>query len=289
MHPLTPSLSPSEGERVPKGRVREKFNGSMRENLFGRILFLIILALLTLDCLAREVMPPKPASYFNDYAGVVSTTTAQRLNQTLEDFEKSTSSQIVVAVFPRMQTDSALEDYTRRIAETWKVGQQGKNNGAVLFVFVQERRMRIEVGYGLEGALPDALGKRIVDDEIAPHFKRGDYDGGLTAGVTALLQAARGEYKGTGRTVNQRGNPGGFIFILFWLIVLILIVGSIRRMARGTVYHRSGRVNYGGWWWGGGGWGGGGGGGWGGGGGSSGGGFSGGGGSFGGGGASGSW
>ena len=218
MHPLTPSLSPSEGERVPKGRVREKFNGSMRENLFGRILFLIILALLTLDCLAREVMPPKPASYFNDYAGVVSTTTAQRLNQTLEDFEKSTSSQIVVAVFPRMQTDSALEDYTRRIAETWTVGQQGKNNGAVLFVFVQERRMRIEVGYGLEGALPDALGKRIVDDEIAPHFKRGDYDGGLTAGVTALLQAARGEYKGTGRTVNQRGNPGGFIFILFWVI-----------------------------------------------------------------------
>ena len=281
MHPLTPSLSPSERERVPKGRVREKFNGSMRENLFGRILFLIILALLTLDCPAREVIAPKPASYFNDYAGVVSTTTAQRLNQTLEDFEKSTSSQIVVALFPRMQTDSALEDYTRRIAEAWKVGQQGKNNGAVLFVFVQERRMRIEVGYGLEGALPDALGKRIVDDEIAPYFKRGDYDGGLTAGVTALLQAARGEYKGTGRTVNQRGNPGGFIFILFWGVVLILILGSIRRMARGTVYHRSGRVNYGGWWWGGGGWGGGGG--------SSGGGFSGGGGSFGGGGASGSW
>ncbi len=281
MNPLTPSLSPSEGERVPKGRVRGKFMGSMRENLYWGILSLIFLALLKSEGLAREVMPPKPASYFNDYAGVVSTTTAQRLNQTLEDFEKSTSSQIVVAVFPRMQTDSALEDYTRRIAETWKVGQQGKNNGAVLFVFVQERRMRIEVGYGLEGALPDALGKRIVDDEIAPYFKRGDYDGGLTAGVTALLQAARGEYKGTGRTVNQRGNPGGFIFILFWGVVLILILGNIRRMARGTVYHRSGRVSYGGWWWGGGGWGGGGG--------SSGGGLSGGGGIFGGGGASGSW
>ena len=275
---------------MPEGRVREKFMRSMRENLFRRILFLIVLVLLTLDCLAREVMPPKPANYFNDYAAVVRTATAQSLNRTLEDFEKSNSSQIVVAVFPRMQTDSSLEDYTRRIAETWKVGQQGKNNGAVLFVFVQDRRMRIEVGYGLEGALPDALGKRIVDDEIAPHFKRGDYDGGLTAGVTALLQAARGEYKGTGRTVNHRGNPGGFIFILFWVVVLILIpiLGSIRRMARGTVYHRSGRVNYGGWWWGGGG--GSGGGGWSsGGGGLSGGGFSGGGGSFGGGGASGSW
>src|SRR5437870_9373477 len=144
-------------------------------------------------------MPPTPDSYINDYAGVAAAATAQRLNRTLEDFEKSTSSQIIVAVFPKMQSDSSVEDYTRRVAEAWRVGQKEKNNGAVLFVFVQDRRMRIEVGYGLEGALPDALAKRIVDDEIAPRFKRCDYDGGLSAGVRAILQATRGEYKATRR------------------------------------------------------------------------------------------
>src|SRR6058998_1141641 len=141
----------------------------------------VFLAVLTCDCLAGEVIPPKPANYFNDYAGVVAADTAQRLNRTLEDFEKSTSSQIIVAVFPTMQSDSSVEDYTRRVAEAWRVGQKERNNGAVLFVFVQDRRMRIEVGYGLEGVLPDALAKRIIEDEITPRFKRGDYGGGLTA------------------------------------------------------------------------------------------------------------
>jgi len=253
-------------------------------------------ALLTWDCLAREVIPPKPANYFNDYGGVVSSTTAQRLNRTLEEFEKSTSSQIVVAVFPKMQSDSSVEDYTHRVAEAWGVGQKERNNGAVLFVFVADRRMRIEVGYGLEGVLPDALAKRIVDEQIAPHFKRGDYEGGLSAGVDAILQAARGEYRGTGRTAAQRSGSRTIFFAVFWFVLLLIIFSWIiqfGRVARGTLYHRRGRQNWGGGWWGGG-WGPGGGG-WSSGGGSSGGGgfsgggFSGGGGSFGGGGASGSW
>ena len=242
-------------------------------------------------------MPPKPDSYFNDYAGVAAAATAQRLNRTLEDFEKSTSSQIIVAVFPKMQSDSSVEDYTRRVAEAWRVGQKQENNGAVLFVFVQDRRMRIEVGYGLEGVLPDALAKRIVDDEIAPHLKGGDYEGGLTAGVSAILQAARGEYRGTGGTAAQRAasrTAGVFIVVLWFVCILTIILGFVRfaRAASGTVYHRRGRQNWGQGWWGGG-WGSGGGwssgGRWSGGSGSSGGGFSGGGGSFGGGGASGSW
>ncbi len=257
----------------------------------GGLLLLFFFALLTSDGLAREVIPPKPTSYFNDYAGVVSAATARQLNQTLEDFEKSTSSQIVVAIFQKMQSDSSLEDYAHRVFEAWGAGQKDKNNGAVLFIFVQDRRMRIEVGYGLEGALPDALAKRIVDDEIAPFFKKGDYDRGLTAGVTAILQATRGEYQGTGRTVARNSGRGiNLLVVLFWLIVVISVLSRVVRAGRGTVYHRRGWGSYGGWW-GGGGWGSGGGssGGGGGGGGFSGGGFSGGGGSSGGGGASGSW
>src|SRR6266496_492225 len=159
------------------------------------LLAMFFFALLTLDCLAGEVIPPKPDAYFNDYAGIVSNPTARRLNKVLEDFEKTTSSQIVVAIFRKMQSDSSLEDYTHQVFEAWEVGQKNKNNGAILFIFVEDRRARIEVGYGLEGALPDAVAKRILDDEVTPRFKRGDYAGGLTAGVNAILQATRGEYQ----------------------------------------------------------------------------------------------
>lgn len=239
---------------------------------------------------AAEVIPPKPAHYFNDEAKVVSTATAERLNKLLEEFERTTSSQVVVAVYPKMQTDSSIEDYTVRIAQAWGVGQKDKNNGAILFVFIQDRQMFLQVGYGLEGAIPDATAKTIIEREIKPLFRDGNFDGGLTAGVNAILQAARGEYKGTGFTRADRGRSravGGIPFLLIVVVLFILIAAS--RRSQGTLYRRSGRSAWGGrpiYW--GGGWGGGGGsssGGWSGGGG----GFSGGGGSFGGGGAGGRW
>ena len=192
-----------------------------------------------------------------------------------------------------MQSGSSLEDYCQRIFAAWKVGQKTKDNGALLFVFVQDRRMRIEVGYGLEPALPDALAKQIIEEQIKPAFQRGDFDGGLTAGVQTMLAAVRGEYKGTGITVgerrrSQRGNP---VKVYFFLFVFLLMVISWMRHSRGTIYNRSGRRRWGGGWssWPGGGDGGGTWGGGSGGGGGFSGGFSGGGGRSGGGGASGSW
>ena len=243
---------------------------------------------------ADEVIPPLPAAYFNDYAGVVSSNTAQQLNQKLEQFERDTSNQIIVAIFPKMQSDSSIEDYTVRVAEAWKVGQKLKNNGAVLFVFIQDRKLYIQVGYGLEGALPDALAKQIIDEEITPHFKQGDYDGGLTAGVNAILAAARGEYKGTGSTAQDSQGKAGqdAVLVLFLLIIAAVVIGRIYSAYAWASYSSGGRYTGVSWPWflmglfvGGGGGSSGGGGGFSGGGG----GFSGGGGSFGGGGAGGSW
>jgi uncharacterized protein len=248
-----------------------------------------IIVLLAWCCaaLAEQVIPSVPARYFNDYANVTSPATAARLDHTLEDFEKQSSCQIVVAVYPKLQTDSSMEDYTVRLFRAWGVGQKDKNNGAVLFVFVQNHKMRIETGYGLEGALPDALCKRILDDEITPRFRQGDYDGGLSAGVSAMMAAAKGEYKGTGTTVaddSGGSSPNSKLRDLIPLLILLIIVAII-------IASRSGRGGgWGGGWiigGGGGGWSGGGG--FGGGGFGGGGGFSGGGGSGGGGGASGSW
>jgi uncharacterized protein len=249
-------------------------------------------AWLAWTALGAEVIPPKPNRYFNDYAGVVSQEAAGRLDRMLEEFERKTSSQIVVVVFPKMQSDSSIEDYTVRVAQTWGVGQKDKNNGAILFVFIQDRQMFLQVGYGLEGAIPDATAKTIIEQEIKPRFRENDYEGGLTAGVQAMLQAARGEYQGTGQTVAEgRRRPGGGLPFFMIVLVLFILIASARR-SHGTIYRGSGRRPWGGWgggWhgggWGGGGWsGGGGGGGW-----SGGGSFSGGGGSFGGGGAGGRW
>jgi uncharacterized protein len=240
----------------------------------------IFFLLLATGAFAAEVIPPAPKQYFNDYAHVVSSATATRLNQTLENFERQTSEQILVAVFPKMQSDSSIEDYTVRVARAWKVGQKEHDNGAVLFVFVQDHKIYLQVGYGLEGALPDALAKRIIDDEISPQFHNGNFDAGLSAGVSAILAATKGEYKGTGRTAsgNHHGSTwSGFAPLLFFILIFIVsILASSRRRRRG--YSSSGWIIGGGGFGGGGGFSGGGGGG-----------FSGGGGSFGGGGAGGSW
>src|SRR5271170_4400935 len=160
-----------------------------------RLSCLLVAMLAASVAFAAEVIPPAPSQYFNDYAQVVSPATAADLNGQLEQFERDTSSQILVVVYPRMESDSSIEDYTVRVAQSWGVGQKGRNNGAVLFVFVQDHKMYIQVGDGLEGALPDALAKQIIENEIKPHFRDGDFDGGLRAGVVAILAATKGEYK----------------------------------------------------------------------------------------------
>src|SRR5438552_3525123 len=125
-----------------------------------RLCFLLALV-VSASAWAAEVIPPSPPAYFNDYANVTSAGARQRLNQQLEDFEKQTTNQIVVAVYPKMQSDSSIEDYTIRVAQKWRVGQKLHKNGVVLFVFVQDHKLFIQVGYGLEGALPDALCRHI--------------------------------------------------------------------------------------------------------------------------------
>jgi uncharacterized protein len=251
-----------------------------------RILPAILLAVWCWAAHAAEVIPPRPAQWFNDYAGVVSPATAARLNQTLQDFERESSSQVVVAVFQKMESPSSIEDYTVRVAQAWQVGQKDKKNGVVLFVFVQDHKMFIQVGYGLEGTLPDATCKRIIENEIKPRFRNNDFDGGLSAGVTAILAATKGEYKGSGRTAGQSPDsqgPGPSIVLGGMALLFALVIFFIVKVRRAGGYWNGVTLGSSGWSSGGSGWGGGGG--WS----SGGGGFSSGGGSFGGGGAGGSW
>jgi uncharacterized protein len=270
-----------------RGRVLSARTSAAR--VFAAALLAALAAAAPALAAKEDALPPKPTRYVTDGAGVLGGR-AETLNARLEDLEKESSNQILVWTDRRVPENYTLEEFTVAAARKWEPGQKGKNNGAVLFVFVDERKMRIEVGYGLEGALPDATAHQIQEEEILPRFRAGDYPGGIEAGVNAMIAATKGEYKGTGATVASRvrrrvgktipGCVSPIFFLLFFIFIPLL------RLSRWRTYGRRG------WWSGGGGFGGfggfgGGGGGFGGGGG--GGGFSGGGGSFGGGGSSGSW
>jgi uncharacterized protein len=255
-----------------------------------RLLAAAVVAAATVGA-AEPKLPPPPAAYFNDEAGLVPASEARRLDDKLRAFADETSTQIVVAVFKRLPSPS-LEDFTLRTAESWRVGTKKYDNGAILFVFPNERKLRIEVGYGLEGALPDALARRIIAERITPRFRSGDFAGGLEAGIDGIIAATRGEYRAPPRDEGA-GSVALLSLVLFAALVLLVLWLAARAnqaAVLGRTYNRRG-WDRSGWW--GGGWSGGsfggGGGSWGGGGSSGGGGFSGGGGSFGGGGASGSW
>ncbi len=187
--------------------------------------------LLISHTFATEVIPPTPGAYFNDYAGVVSKDAASRFNEQLAQFERETSDQVVVAVFPKMQSDSDIADYTQRVAQAWGVGQKERRNGVVLFVFVQDRKMFIQVGYGLEGALPDATAFDITERHIKPLFRTGNYEAGLMTGIDLICKAIRGEYKGSGKTVTE-GKGGGGVFGLLPFIIFIIVLIIISRLAR---------------------------------------------------------
>ena len=192
---------------------------------------------------AAEVIPPKPAAYFNDYAGVVSKDAASRFNEQLAQFERDTSNQVVVAVFPKMQSDSDVADYTRRITEKWDIGQKGSQNGTALFVFVQDRKMFIQTAHGVEGALPDITCFDITEYQIKPHFRNNDYEGGLAAGIDSIFKAIRGEYKGSGTTVTERrgrSSPPSFLFFIVFVVILMVISRVSRR--RGGYGYSSGRT-----------------------------------------------
>jgi uncharacterized protein len=268
--------------------------------------FLLLVALLFAVPAAAQTFPALSGRVV-DQADLLTPQQEAALTQQLEALQQASSRQLVVLTVPNLQ-GYEIEEYGVGLGRHWNIGQQGANNGAILIVAVTERKIRIEVGYGLEGILTDALSSQIISRDIRPRFRENDYPGGITAGVNAIIQqlqappeaaeqraleAARAEQ------ASQSGGGGSIVPIIFWIVVLGFIIVPMlsRGGVKGRRYGTRGRrgrglpvviwgPGSGGGWGGGSSWGGGGGGSsWGGGGG----GFSGGGGSFGGGGASGGW
>ena len=139
-----------------------------------------------------EVPVPPLSGRVVDLTGTLSGAAVNRVEAELSDLEKRKGSQIAVLIVPTTQPED-IEQFGIRVADQWKLGRKGVDDGAILLVAKDDRRVRIEVGYGLEGALPDAIANRIVDEVITPHFRSGDFDGGVEAGVARMISVVNGE------------------------------------------------------------------------------------------------
>ncbi len=188
--------------------------------------------------LARSLSPtpayaldvPPLRGYVNDYAAMISPPAKAKLQTELKTFEQSDSTQVVILTVPSLQGE-ALEDYSIKVVEAWKIGQKGKDNGVLILVANKEHRIRIEVGRGLEGRLTDLTAGQIVDLVIKPRFKRGDFDGGFTAGVSAVIDATRGEFKAEPGKVRGKGRSyTPFLALILVGGVALLFLGSFSRI-----------------------------------------------------------
>ena len=203
---------------------------------FGKGLGLV--CLLTLGLLfangprpARALEVPQYQGYITDLAGMISPVERQRLEQMLLAFEQSDSTQIAVLTIPSLEGD-ALEDFSIRTVDAWKIGQKGKDNGVLLLVSKGDRKARIEVGRGLEGVLTDLLAGRIVDQIITPRFKAGQFDEGFEAGISAIISATRGEFQGTGQDPRRASRRGGQSSLFNYLIFFAILVGFLGRLSK---------------------------------------------------------
>ncbi len=253
------------------------------------VLVALLLAGLAAPAAAALRVPPPPDRRINDYAGALTVADRDRLEQQLIAREATSQNQVVVAVFRSLEGES-LEGYSIRLAQSWRIGRKGLDNGVIFLVFLDDRKMRIEVGYGLEGSLTDAISASILQQIVAPRFREGRIVDGIAAGLDAIDRAIAGTYTRPPAAGPERRSDGiGFRELAALFVVFVLIMILVQNRMQSAAVRRRGwtgsRAGWGGLLIGGGGLGGFGGGSSGGGGG----GFSGGGGGFGGGGSSGSW
>ncbi len=198
-----------------------------------KIFSIFILLLCCLPVAAYGLDVPRLQGHVNDYAGMISPSAKSKIEKGLKAFEQSDSTQIVILTIPSLEGEN-LEEFSIKVAEAWKIGQQLKDNGIIFLVSKQERKIRIEVGRGLEGKLTDLMAGRIIDQVIKPQFKQGNFDAGFLMGASALIAATRGEFKAEQRPIHrrQKGFPPFLTFFLF-VGIFVLILGSISRIAGG--------------------------------------------------------
>lgn len=201
----------------------------LRRGLSFFCIFFSLTLFLAVQVSALEV--PRLQGRVNDYAELLSPATEASLESVLKSLESSDSTQIVVLTIGSLQGDS-LEAFSLRVVEDWKIGQQGLDNGVLLLVARDDRKIRIEVGYGLEGKLTDMTAGRIIGNVMGPRFKQGDFNQGIIDGIGAIVMTVRGEFTAAAEAKpngSGREDPGG---LLTSMIFIFFIFGSLLRKSK---------------------------------------------------------
>lgn len=247
----------------------------MYNKRLGRVLIIAGLFLFSLQAFGLEV--PKLNRRVTDLAGILSPSEEARLEENLMAFEDETSNQIAVLIINSLDGES-IEQYSIQVVDQWQLGTAQKDNGVLLLIAVQDRQVRIEVGYGLEGVLTDLISFQIIRNVIAPQFRNGNYYAGIDQGLRAIMMTTKNEYKGDPRQQKnydvERGKSiASLVFMIIFILIFLCSGKKGRRNLLWALFFSNMFGGRGGGWRSGGGFGG----------------FSGGGGGFGGGGASGRW
>jgi uncharacterized protein len=194
-------------------------------------LFTLVLALAASLAARAEVAVPDLNRRVTDLTATLTPDTASRLEATLAQFEAAKGSQIAVLMLPTTEPED-IAQFGIRVAEQWKVGRKGVDDGAILIVAKEDRRVRIEVGYGLEGVLSDVVTKRIIEEDITPRFRQGDFSGGVEAGVTRMMRLIEGEPLPPPQASAQ-GGLGAFMDKGVLFIIAGIFAGSVLGMILG--------------------------------------------------------
>ncbi|MCX2576280.1 TPM domain-containing protein [Pedobacter sandarakinus] len=188
-------------------------------------LFLLSLLGLIFSLTYAQDFPQKPSTLVNDYANVLSAEQRQALESKLVAFDDSSSTQIAIAILKSVG-DYDINEYAVQLGRNWGVGHNGKNNGIMIVVAVGDRKISIQTGYGLEGALPDIYAKRIIDNDIKPNFRNGNYYAGLDEGTTSIIKYTKGEYKNDNprKASSKKGGVGSIFIVIIIVIILIILM-----------------------------------------------------------------
>ena len=196
------------------------------------LFLLIFLVILPQPLLALDV--PRLAGRINDHAAMLSPGAAANLERKLATFERDQSTQIVLLTIPSLRGEE-IDQFTIKVADSWKIGQKGKDNGVLLVLVRAERKVRIEVGMGLQGVLPDITASRIIRDMMRPYLKTGDFDRGITAGVDGIMAATKGEFKASPGEMNKKPHRRSTSPVTLFLLTAVaaIILGSFSRYLGG--------------------------------------------------------
>lgn len=192
------------------------------EMKFKNIFFTSLFLLLTTVGFA-QTFPAKPNRLVNDYTQTLSTDQINQLEQKLVAFDDSTSTQIAVVLVKSLEGYD-VADYTQRLAESWGVGGDKNNNGVMLLISLGDRKVSIQTGYGVEGTLPDAIARRIIEREITPNFRSGDYFAGISQGTDAIISYTKGEYKNDAPKKDKKSRGSMVPFIVIFIILIIMAI-----------------------------------------------------------------